>query len=285
MATPMGCAVDTSGTLYVADTDNNRVLVFPAAHLAATTGTAAAKVLGQANFSSAAIAITQASLVVPSGCAFEAPDRLWIADSAPNRVIRHDNVSAKTDGALADGVLGQTSFTDPVPATSASGLDTPRNVTAYQGTLFVADVDNQRIIRHANAAAKANGAAADGVLGQPNFTSTGSSNGAANLNGGFGLAVDESGRLYVGQIGNHRVTLFDGAAGKANGAAAETVLGQIAFGTSFSSNLDNRMFDPHGVAVDSVNHRLVVADRSNHRVLIFQATAPLPVAVSTFTLD
>jgi sugar lactone lactonase YvrE len=285
LSNPIGVAVDSSGTLYVGDQGNNRLLVFSSAHLAATTGTAANRVLGQPNFITTATATTAAGMSAPSGCAFEAPDRLWVVDVNNNRVLRFDGVSAKANGAAADGVLGQPDFTSAGDATTTAGLRNPSGVAVHQGTLYVTDRNNNRVIRHSNAASKPNGANADGVLGQATFTSTGFGSSATAVNLPAGVAVDLSGRLYVADRNNSRLTVFDSAAGKANGAAADRVLGQTGFGTNVSGSAAFAMDRPFGVAVDNVNNRLIVAEVFNHRVTVFQASAPLPVAVSGFSAE
>jgi len=95
----------------------------------------------------------------------------------------------------------------------------------------VADFDNSRVLRFDNAASKANGAAADGVLGQTNFTTVMPTplrrDGSA-----LDVAVDNTtGRLYISELGNNRVLVFNAAAGLANGANASFVLGQTNFTT------------------------------------------------------
>ncbi len=97
------------------------------------------------------------------------------------------------------------------------------------GRLWVCEDDNNRALRFDGAAAKANGAAADGVLGQPDFTSNAfnsTQNGVGNLRGVFG---DEAGRIYLTDESNHRVLVFNDAAAKPNGANADVVLGQPTF--------------------------------------------------------
>ncbi|MFN7928679.1 MAG: hypothetical protein U0Y68_12150 [Blastocatellia bacterium] len=82
---------------------------------------------------------------------------------------------------------------------TASSLRTPIAVVAdAAGRLWVSDQDDNRVLRFDNAAAKANGAPADGVLGQPNFTSnTLNPPSAVSLNLPQGIFVDSSGRLWV----------------------------------------------------------------------------------------
>ena len=56
-------------------------------------------------------------------------------------------------------------------------------------------------------------AVADLVLGQPNFTSNTANNGgvsASNLHRPHGVAVDTAGNVYVADLYNNRVLIYDG---------------------------------------------------------------------------
>ena len=78
---------------------------------------------------------------------------------------------AYTNGQAASLVLGQADFTSVVAATTASGMNNPFGVAVdpISGKIFVADTSNHRVLRFDDAAGKANGAPADGVLGQADF--------------------------------------------------------------------------------------------------------------------
>ncbi len=81
---PGGLAVDGDGRLLVADTNNNRILIFPS--VPSTAGNISAiDVIGQSNFSSNSPVL----LNLPQGIAFDAKyNCLWVADSGNNRVLR-----------------------------------------------------------------------------------------------------------------------------------------------------------------------------------------------------
>jgi len=61
----------------------------------------------------------------------------------------------------------------------------------------VADWASSRVLRFDNASSKANGANADGVLGQPNFTSHISATNQHSMSYPVGVFVDTGGRLWV----------------------------------------------------------------------------------------
>jgi DNA-binding beta-propeller fold protein YncE len=271
MNVPRGVFVDNSGTLWVGDIDNNRVLRFDNASSKAN-GANADGVLGQPDFTSGTPATTQSGMASPIGVFVDDSGRLWVAEQANARVTRFDNAAAKANGANADGVLGQPDFTSNTFNTTQSGMSGPTAVWVSSGTLFVGDNENYRVLRFDNAAAKANGANADGVLGQPDFTTNNWQDcDQTSFGGAYGVTVDASGTLYVADSGNHRVLLFNNAASLADGAEANNVLGQTSFTTCNYDLSATRLHSPYGVFVDDVQGVLWVGDGNNNRVLRYQA--------------
>jgi hypothetical protein len=143
-----------------------------------SNGALAALVLGQVDFTSSAVATSQSGLYAPLGVAVDPTSgKVFVADSANNRVLRFASLAALNNGAAAEAVLGQPDFTSNASATSQSGMRGPWNLTVdSSGQLWVADSQNSRVLRFDNAATKANGANADGVLGQPDFVSSNTPN-------------------------------------------------------------------------------------------------------------
>jgi len=132
-------------------------------------------VLGQPNFTSSVHAATQSGMYKPIGVFVDAGGRLWCQNRTITGVLRFDNAASKANGANANGVLGQPTFTSSAHATTQSGMYTPKESSGTQsGHLWVTEWSNNRVLRFDNAATKANGANADGVLGQPNFTTNSS---------------------------------------------------------------------------------------------------------------
>jgi len=146
--------------------------------------------------------------------------------------LRFDNASSKSNGSNADGVLGQQDFTTVTSGLSATKMNRPMGVYAdTEDHLWVCEDDNNRAIRFDSVSSKTNGAAADGVLGQPDFTTNlkkYSRDGVSNLRGVFG---DAAGRLYLVDEDNNRIMIFNHAATQPNGAFADYVLGQPDFGS------------------------------------------------------
>lgn len=266
---PASIAVDTAGRLWIAASGNHRVLRFDAA-ATKPNGANADGVLGQPDFITCTAATTQNGMNAPQGVALDSAGRLWVADSNNHRVLRFDAAAAKANGANADGVLGQTTFTSATFATTQNGLWFPNGIVLdSSGRLWVSELDNHRIVRFNSAATKANGANADGVLGQTTFTTHTYATTANGLYLPRGITIDGEGRLWVADTHNSRVLGFSNAATAANGANADTVLGQTTFTSASSGTSATEIAYPTSVTYDPAADVLWVADHSNHRVLMY----------------
>ena len=88
---PMGVTLDAAGNLYVADSENSRVLQFPDGPSAAAQTTATV-VYGQADLQSSApnqgsSTPSASSLNSPAGVALDLSGNLFIGDNGNNRVL------------------------------------------------------------------------------------------------------------------------------------------------------------------------------------------------------
>ena len=270
---PAGVTVDpTTGKLFVVDRYNNRVLRWGSA-AKRTSGSAAEAVLGQPDFVTGSSGLSSTKMNDPLRASVDGSGRLWVSDYANNRVLRFDNASSKPVGSAADGVLGQPDFDTRTSGTTAGRMNGPVGVFADgDDRLWVTDRLNHRVLRFESAAAKANGANADGVLGQADFTTGTSGLSSTKMNRPMGVYADVIGRLWVCEDDNNRALRFDGAAGKTNGAAADGVLGQPDFTSNAKSASRNGVSNLRGVSGDAAG-RLYLVDESNNRVVIFNDAA------------
>ncbi len=272
------CHLDQQGRMWVADRGNNRILMF---HGAATlsNGAPADLVIGQADFVTGSSGTTATKLNNPFNVFVDADDNLWVADSGNNRVLKFPNASSLANGAAATVALGQPNLTTVTEGTSDVKMDFPNGVVVdATGTLWVVENDNARVVRFDNADSLGSGAAASGVLGQSDFVSNATGVSATSLNNPSGVAFDGSGSLFVLDNVNIRILLFRNPKTKANGAAADGVIGQLDF-TSNSSGLSDRRFDTgpgNGIAFDS-SGALWAPDQNNARVLRFSPDRTKPV--------
>ena len=255
--------------LYAADSNQNRILGFK--KFPTKNGASANFVLGQPNFSSSGSGASATELGYPVGMASDGK-RLFVADFDNSRVLIWNKLPTKTD-APANVVVGQPTLTSSSPATTQSGLDLPEGgVAVAKGMLFVGDRNNNRVMIW-NHIPTTNGANADVVVGQPDFTSSGS--GTSQTEMGEVEAVWSNGtKLVVADSFNNRVLIWNSIP-TTNGAPADVVVGQADF-TSFAApspptaeSLDR----PFGVTSDG--SRLFVADSDNNRVLMY---SPFPTS-------
>jgi uncharacterized protein (TIGR03437 family) len=299
--------------LFVADAsrlgagpDNHRVLIYnnlsslvprPEAELPqgsrcpACLGPASL-VLGQPNFESTSISLTQQGMRLPTSVASDG-NVLAVADTNNNRILIWRSIPTR-NGQPADVVIGQDNFTSiRPPATDPKSLRGPQGVWIHNGKLFVADTQNHRVLIY-NQIPASNGAAADIVLGQPDFFTTIDPNLANQI-----LTASQEGlrnpvsvmtdgvRLYVADLGHNRIAIWNSIPTR-NAQPIDVVLGQPNFtelvpnnarGVCESTGTDenNQPRYPERCAATisfprfalSDGEKLYVADGGNDRVLIW----------------
>lgn len=195
----------------------------------------------------------------PQAIAYDAAGNLYIADTRNHQISRVD-----TSGQLTIvGGTGRQGFAgDSGPATAAE-WNAPGGIAVdAAGNVFVADTGNARIRRIA---------AADGTvttvagIGTPGFGGDGGPATAARLRLPGSLAVDPSGALYISDVGNHRVRklLADGTLTTIAGNGSEGQDGDG--GPATAASLDA----PSGLVL-LPDGRLLIADRSSHRLRVLQ---------------
>lgn len=272
--------VDSNGRLWVADSSNNRVLCFVAASFLANNPPAD-YVFGQPDFTTVTQGTSATKMDYPAGIAIGPDDTLWVAEADNNRVLRFANITLKSSGAAADGVLGQADFNTAVSAASATGMYEPYSLTVDgSGRLWVADTSNHRILRFDNAASLANGAPANGVLGQANFTDFNIATTATGLNYPYGVLAGPDGTVYIGDYSNGRIIGHRNAAAKPNGAAADFVLGKPDFTSTDTGPTASLLTGPVNLSLSPQGH-LFVADYDDHRVVRFEPVKSPKVTIST----
>jgi uncharacterized protein (TIGR03437 family) len=277
---PSDVKVDQSGNVVVADTANNRALEFP------PNAKSASRVWGQSDFASnGPNQIKPASIDFPYQMAIDyssAPFALYVSDTANNRVLVWKDSVHFRNGDPADLVVGQPNLrtgvanvdTQGSPNPSRTSLSAPAGIAVNpnDGTLYVADSGNNRVLRYPRPVNQSGRISPDVVIGQLDFNSSLSAAvNASSLNGPGGLAVGPNGDLFVADSGNNRVLEFPVGAG--NGAAAIRVFGQPSMTASVkpSQVSPQTLAAPQGIVVDQASN-LYVADAGANRVLIFSNT-------------
>lgn len=266
-------AIDTVNHRFFLGNDN-RVLVFNLNTDNTFPDKFPDNILGQSTLGGVTAATTQSGMGQTEGLAYDSTNnRLFVAQSTNNRVTVYD-VSTITNGENAVAVLGQSTYTGGSAANSQSGMSSPRAL-AYDSTnqrLFVAQQGNNRVTVY-DVNAITNGENAVAVLGQSTYTGASAANTSTGMNFPAGLAYDSTNqRLFVSNNANHRVTVYD-VNSITNGEAAVNVLGQGNFTNSSSNVTLAGMSFPAGLAYDSTNSRLFVAQTNGNRVTAYDVTS------------
>jgi hypothetical protein len=263
------------------------------------TGQAARLVIGQRTFTAQDPGASQTLVGSVSGLAFAA-DTLFVVDSnrvgalpLNHRVLIYKNVSTnfpqptselpapvpaprcQVCGGAADVVLGQPDFIKTDLARSRTGLRLPTAVASDGRFVAVADTQNNRVLIWNNIP-DTNGAPADVVLGQADFTSL---RPVVVDNKSFrapqGVWIQD-GRLFVADTQNHRVMIWNRIP-TGNDTPADVVLGQPNFNVAPEPDLtraglnaqNNTLLNP--VSVTSDGRRVLVSDLGHHRILIWNS--------------
>jgi hypothetical protein len=270
---PQGVAIGPDGTLYIADTGNQRIRAVVAGQIATFAGSG---VVGFAGDHGAALA---AAFDGASALAVDTTGALLVCDTLNHRVRRI------SDGQIAtlagSGVQG---FAGDGAAAVAAQLDTPSGVAVgADGRVYVADSHNDRI-RVIAVDGTISTFAGSGVRG---FAGDGSAAVAAELALPRGLMVTSAGALLFADSNNQRVRMVD-AKGVITTIAGSGVQGSASDGNaSATAGLDT----PRGVAVSTFGSP-VFADAMNHLVResvgngnLYVPAGLAPARVSTVTLS
>ena len=114
----------------------------------------------------------------------------------------------------------------------------------------------------------------DYVLGQANFYTNAAANSQAGMSDPWGVVYDPvNDRLFVAEDAGNRVKVYNFADGVSNGENAVNVLGQAGFTTATAGNTQAGMNSPTGLAYDSANQRLFVAQITNNRVTVYDVAS------------
>jgi sugar lactone lactonase YvrE len=286
---PSGIAVDSAGSIFIADEGNDRIgKVTPGGIISTVAGN------GTKGFSGDGGPATSAQVNGPKGVAVDSAGNLFIADEAnhhirkvtPGGVISsmagkavysYDMRRGGVFGTMADNVIYGYSGDGGV-ATSAQ-LDDPSSVAVDSaGNLFIADTGNSRIRKVTPggviSTVAGNGPPSDwgSIIGGRNrvivasngsggYSDDGGPASSAQLYVPSGVAVDSAGNLFIADTGNARICKVtpSGIINTVAGNGTEGVSGDG--GPAISAQLD----DPSGIVLDPAGN-LFIADMGNNRI-------------------
>lgn len=302
LRTPGAIATD-GATLAVADSDNNRVLIWRS--LPTSNQQPADVVVGQPDFTrtvpndGGGFSPNNRSLKGPQGVWIQ-DGRLYVADAGNNRILIWNSIPS-SNHQPADLVLGAPDFNtfvqpDLTKATidaQANTLLTPVAVSSDGVHLFVTDLGHNRVLIW-NTLPSRNQQPADVVIGQKSMT-TAVANYVTELCAPLStdadgkstypamcsrtmdfprFALSDGTRLFVADGGNDRILVYNTIPTE-NGAAADAILGQI----RDTMNTVSDSADQEGIASSGVirtplslawdGRNLYASDPFNRRVMVF----------------
>ncbi len=278
---PNGIAVDTTGSLYIADTNNSKIRrvsggvisslpgsvnlpqgvafgggnVFVAdtgnSRIGKVSGGSIVSVVGNgASAGGDGLGATNAQLAYPWNAATDGSS-LYIADTYSCVVRKVSGGSITT--VAGTGVCGYNG--DGISATSAQ-LNNPSGVvTDGSGNLFIADFFNNRIRRVTNGTIMT--VAGGGGSNADNIPAT-----QASIVIPYGIALDNLGNLYLTDTAHYKVRKVDAITGIITTVAGTGTLGYNGDGITATTAQLNY---PNGVAVDN-NGNVYIADTDNQRI-------------------
>ena len=259
---PEAVAVDRWGNLYIADRGNHRVRRVDVAGVITTSaGT------GEPRYSGDGGSATNASFRAPSGVAVDSSGNLYIADSPHNRVRKVDAAGVITTVAGT----GQRGYSgDGGPAASAQLASPVRVAVDGSGNLYIVDSERVRKVDAAGVITTVAG------TGQRGYSGDGGPATDAQLGAPQGVAVDDSGNLYIAEYTSRRVRKVD-AAGVITTVAGT---GQRGYSGDGGPATDAQLGGPWDVAVDGSGN-LYIADYGNGRVRKVDAAGVITTVAGT----
>ena len=188
LGAPQSMAVGPDGTIYIADTNNNRIRRVSSGTITTIVGN------GTAGYSGDGGPAVAASLSWPFYVALDSAGNLYFSDY-------QNNVVRKVSGGIITTVAGKhfgSGFSgDGGPATAAS-IQGPRGIAVdAQGRIYIADSGNDRVRMVSSGIITT--VAGNGILG---YSGDGGPATSASLQFPEEIALDSAGNLYIADINN-----------------------------------------------------------------------------------
>jgi sugar lactone lactonase YvrE len=238
---PLGVAADSSGNVYVSDTNNNVIRKITPAGVV-TTFAGLVPYVGWGNGTGAG-----AEFNTPFGIAVDSNGNVYVADQG------NTDIRKISPGGTSTTLAGQQGGGNADGSGSAAGFDFPTGAAAdTSGNIYIADEQNDEIRKMTPSGTVSTVAGAGGSAGATDATGT-----SAQFDFPFGVAVDGSGNTYVADATNNTIR-------KITSSGVVTTLAGLAGspGSVDGTGSAARFDQPIGVAVDG-NGNVYVSEQRN----------------------
>jgi sugar lactone lactonase YvrE len=190
---PNGVALDPSGDIYIADTNNDVIRKVTASSDIITTVAGS----GSAGYNGDKGAATSAKLTIPDSVAVDSSGNIYIADTG-NNVIRE--VAASSGDITTIAGNGTSGYSGDNGAATSAKLSIPNGVAVdSSGNTYVADTGNNVIREIVASSGEIKTVAGTGTSG---YSGDNGKSTSAKLNSPYGVALDSSGDIYIADTGN-----------------------------------------------------------------------------------
>jgi uncharacterized protein (TIGR03437 family) len=260
MSTPHGIALDSSGDLYIADTNYDSIRKVSNGIITTVAG------VGGIGFSGDSGSATQAALCQPYGVAVDSAGNLYIADTQNNRIRKVSNGVITTIA----GIGSSSSCASLYPAPVGDQLNAPFGVAVdAAGNVYIADTLNARV-RELPVGGSILTWAGTGTAGSNGDNGLASS---AQVTLPVAVAFDAAGNGYIADYGNSRIR-------KITSGIITTVAGslQVSFDGDNGPASLSQLSTPSGLAADAAGN-VYIADTANYRVRMVSSTGVITTVV------
>ena len=251
--TPYGVASDDAGNVYIADYNNNKIRKIDAAGvITIIAGT------GVAGFSGDGFAATAAEIQNPRGIAVDRVGNVYFSDYGNNR-IRKITVATGIITTIAGNADGLPAYYGDGGLADTSHVGFPWGLTVdLVGNVYIADQSNCRVrkIDHTTGIISTIGGTGIAAFGGDGGLAT-----SAKIQYPVGVALDDTGNIYVADYGNNRIRKIN------TSGIISTIAGSAVYGFSGDGGPSNlsKLYYPIGITVDAVNN-IYIADLNNNRI-------------------
>ncbi|WP_168735686.1 cadherin-like beta sandwich domain-containing protein [Cohnella fermenti] len=249
LSNPSAIAIDGSGNIYIADTDNNKIRKITGGTITTFAGT------GDYGFAGEGLQAINAELRSPTGVAVDAAGNVYVADKYNNRVRK-----IATDGVITTiAGTGSSDYSGDNGDATAAELSSPSGVAVDSvGNVYIADTSNHRI-RKVDTAGKITTVAGTDDSG---YSGDGVPADETRLYYPNAVAIDAAGNLYIADTYNNRIRKVDTDGIITTVAGSSSTDGYSGDG---DMAVDAQLNEPEGVWVDGSGN-LYIADTDNNRI-------------------